>query len=215
MASLSPTTRQAEYLYLLFLLHTYKHMGRYKLARYLQTSDARVRTLLRKLSHRGLVEKSSKRFGHQLSEDGEAFWLNFQRDLHIPDPTKRFHLGSRYTIGAKDALVGVEGTGVLYFSTVALRDESLINGAMGCTVFFKNTTGDIYLLDAVYPPLPEKPISDQRTIRKLNRMLMEIPWRQTIIVVGTANSATAAQMGAIASALLLLSEQSKNSLIIS
>lgn len=184
-------------------------MGRYKLARYLQTSDARVRTLLGKLFQEGLVRKSSNRVGHQLTETGEASWTNIQRVLYIPDPTKRFQLGSRYTVGTKDALVGVEGTEVVYFSTVVLRDESLINGAMGCTVFFKDTTGDIYLLDAVYPPFPEKAISDQRVVRKLNRMLMEIPWRQTIIVVGTANTMITAQIGAVASALLLLPEESK------
>ncbi|MFW9779937.1 MAG: hypothetical protein ACFFE8_13860 [Candidatus Heimdallarchaeota archaeon] len=209
MVSLSSPTRQAEYLYLLFLLHTYKHMGRYRLAWYLQTSDARIRTLLGKLVLRGLVEKAGKRVGHQLSDKGEVLWANLQQVLYIPDPTKRFHLGSRYTVGTKDALVGVEGTEEIYFNTVILRDESLINGAMGCTVFLRNETGNIYLLDAVYPPLPKHPLSDQKTVKKLNRMLIETEWKQTILVVGTANTVIGAQIGAIASAMLLIPEKYK------
>lgn len=184
-------------------------MGRYQLARYLQTSDARVRTLLGKLVQKGLIKQAGRRIGHQLTEKGETLWANLQRVLYIPDPAKRFHLGSRYTVGTKDALVCVEGTDDIYFSTVILRDESLMNGAMGCTVFFRNYAEDIYLLDAVYPPLPKNPISDRKAIRKLKRMLSEIEWKQTILVVGTANTMITAQMGAIASAMLLIPEEYK------
>ena len=182
-------------------------MGRYKLAQLLNISKAQTRVVLRKLIKAKLVEKSSQRLGHQLSSQGNEFLVKCHQFLQIP--TQRIYLGRSYTIGIKDAVVCVEGTGVEQLNTVVLRDEALMNGALGCTVFLKEQSGHFFLLDAVYPPLPNTALSDRKARRKLTTTISGIPWSKIVIIVGTANHVINAQIGAIAAALLLVPEEIK------
>ncbi len=204
---LRPTHSMADYLYTFHLLHHHQHMGRYNLAQQLKISSAKTRIILQKLAEAKLVEKSSQRLGHQLSSHGKEVWKRFQQFLHIP--TRRIHLGSNYTLGEKDAIVCVEGTGIEKLNSVVLRDEALLNGAMGCTVFLKDQSGHFFLLDAVYPPLPHTALSDRKARRKLTTTISGISWSKIVIIVGTANHVINAQIGAIAAALLLVPEEIK------
>ncbi|MFX0150261.1 MAG: DUF4443 domain-containing protein [Candidatus Hodarchaeota archaeon] len=198
---------QAEYLYILHLLHQHKHMGRYKLAQQLNISNAKTRTILTKLVKAELIEKSSKREGHHLSLYGKQVWIKCQKFILIP--LKRIYLGPSYTIGKKDAAVCVEGTGIESLNTVVLRDEALISGATGCTIFLREPNNQYFLLDVIYPPLPKNPLSDKKVIRKLNRILTGTSWSKIFIIVGTANTVINALFGAISAALLLVPEEIK------
>ncbi len=200
-----PSLSLADYLYTIYLLHYHQYMGRYRLAKYLKISDAQTRTILRKLVEGKLVSKFNQRLGHQLSYLGEEVWKRCQRFLQIP--SQRIHLGNKYTLGKKDAVVCVEGTGIEQLNTVVLRDESLLNGALGCTVFLKVQSGQLFLLDAVYPPLPKVTLSDRKARRKLMSTISGISWSKIVVIVGTANHVINAQIGAIAAALLLVPEE--------
>ena len=205
METLRSTHSQADYVYTVHLLDFHKNLGRYKLAQYLQISSAQTRAILGNLVEKKLIRKSSQRLGHKLTSQGKAVWEKCQKYIHIP--SKRIHLGNNYTVGNKDAIVCVEGTGIDHFSTVVLRDEALLNGALGCTVFLKVRSGQIFLLNAVYPPLPEQPFSDRKARGKLLSIISEITWPEIVILVGTANHVINAQIGAIAAAWLLLPEE--------
>ena len=200
----------ADFLYTLHLLHHHQHLGRYKLAQELRMSDVQTRIILQKLVGANLIEKSSQRRGHQLSSKGREFWLKNQHSLRIP--TQRIFLGRIYTIGNKDAVVCVKGTGVKQLNTVLLRDESLLNGALGCTVFLKVQSDQFFLLDAVYPPLPQIALTDRKVKRKLTAITQNIPWQETIIIVGTADYVIDAQIGAISAALILVPDEIKRPL---
>ena len=197
----------ADYLYTLHLLHHHQHMGRYNLAKQLKISSTQTRIILEKLIEVKFIEKSSQRLGHRLSSRGKEVWYKCQQFLLIP--TQRIYFGRNYTVGKKDAVVCVEGTGIEQLNTVVLRDESLLNGALGCTVFLKVQSERFYLLDALYPPLPQVALSDRKARKKLSTITMGIPWLKIVIIVGTADHVVNAQIGAISAALLLVPEEIK------
>ncbi len=209
-SSLRQNYSLADFLYTLHLLHHHQHLGRYKLAQELRMSDVQTRIILQKLVEAKIIEKSSQRRGHRLSSGGREYWSKCQRFFRIP--LQRIYLGRNYTVGNKDAIVCVQGTGVELLNTVILRDESLLNGALGCTVFLKTQTSQFFLLDAVYPPLPQVALTDRKTKRRLSAITKEIPWQMIVIIVGTADHIIDAQIGAISAALLLVPEEIKRSL---
>lgn len=182
-------------------------MGRYKLSHELGISNTQTRIIIKKLVNSELIERLSHRLGHQLSIRGKEVWQRCQQYLQVP--TRRIYLGRNYTVGKKDAVACVEGSGIDQLNTVVLRDESLMSGALGCTVFLKEKSGLFYLLDAVYPPLPRVALLDRKVRRKLSTITMEIPWEKVVIIVGTADHVINAQIGAISAALLLIPEEIK------
>ena len=186
----------------LHLISKNKKLGRYKLSQTLEISEAQARSILCNLVRNGLIEKSSKRHGHKLTETGQRFLNLCQQYVYIPH--KRIHLGKKYTVGTKDAAVGIEATGIDQLNTVVLRDESLINGALGCTVFLKDESKDLFLLGAVYPPKPTTALTDRKVKRKLSKLFQESSWSDIIIIVGSGDSVASAQIGAFAASLLLL-----------
>lgn len=193
-----------QFVYTLYLFDHYTYLGRYKLAQSLKLSNAKARTILLKLKNKYLIEKVSPKLGHQLSAYGQEILLQYQKYLKIP--FHRIYLG-QYTVGNKDATVCVETTNVEQLNTVLLRDEALINGARGCTVFLKYSSGEIYLLNVKYPPLPDRQFTDRKAKKKLNKIIQVIPWSKFVIIVGTADYVVDAQIGAISAGLLLLPKQ--------
>ncbi len=198
---------QADYTYTLYLIGTQQNMGRYKLARALNISNAQARTILKRLETEKILDRENPRLGHYLSPKGVSLWDKLKQYLEIP--TLRIHLGKKYTVGSKDAIACIEATGIENLNTVSLRDESLLNGALGCTVFLKNELGEIFLLNVNYPPLPEKPLMDRVITRKINRITSTISWKKTLVIVGTADNVANAQIGAISAGLLLVPEEIK------
>lgn len=172
------------------------------MSRELGISNIQTRIILEKLVKAELIERLSQRLGHQLTTQGKEVWRRCQQYVRIP--TRRIYLGRNYTLGKKDAIACVEGSGIDQLNTVVLRDEALMNGALGCTIFLKTKSEHFYLLDAVYPPLPQVALLDRKARRKLSTITKGIPWEKVVIIVGTADHVVNAQIGAIAAALLLV-----------
>jgi DNA-binding Lrp family transcriptional regulator len=192
------------YVFTLYLFDHYEYLGRYKLAQSLNISNAKARKILLKLKEKQLIEKVTPRLGHRLSAYGREILIKYQHYLKIL--FQRIYLG-KYTVGKKDTLVCVEVTNIDQVNTVMLRDEALINGARGCTVFLRHPSDDIFLLNAIYPPLPEKSFSDQKAKKKIYRLIAGISWPKFVIIVGTADNVIDAQIGAVSAGLLLLPKE--------
>ncbi len=197
------------YVFALYLFDHYQYLGRYKLAQSLNVSNAKARTILHKLKKNKLIEKATPRLGHHLSPYGKEILNEYKQYLIIL--FQRIYLGE-YTVGKKDTIVCVEGTNIDQINTVMLRDGALINGARGCTVFLKHPSDEIFLLNAIYPPLPENVFSDRKAKKKINRLIIGITWPKFVIIVGTADNVVDAQIGAISAGLFLLPKKLLDSL---
>ncbi len=191
-----------DYVYSLYLVCHHGKLGRYRLAKYLGFSKDQTRTIIQHLVEFGLLEMVSPRQGHQLSAVGLQFVTECKRYLHIP--TVRVYFGRDFTLGTKDAVVCLEGTGIDQLNTVVLRDEALIAGSMGCTVFFQASLGEIYLLNVIYPPLPSSPLKARKIRNRIEKVTQGLSWEKILIIVGTADSIIPAQKGALAAGLLLI-----------
>jgi hypothetical protein len=199
-----------EFVFSLYLFSRYQILGRYRLAQELGLSRDQTRTILRHLVERKLIEKVSQRQGHQLSSIGKKLVVQFKKYMEIPPV--RIYLGSDYTIGTKDAVVCVEAAEIDQINTVVLRDEALLAGSLGCTVFLQNSEKSLFLLNATYPPLPDTPIKVRKVKKKISRVTEDIAWDMILIIIGTADSSIAALRGAIAAGALLLPDYLKEPL---
>ena len=191
-----------DYVYSLYLISRYGKLGRYRLAQYLGFSKDQTRTIIQHLVDLGLLEMVSPRQGHQLSAVGLQFVTECKKYLHIP--MVRVYFGRDFTLGTKDAVVCLEGSGIDQLNTVVLRDEALIAGSMGCTVFFQASLGEFYLLNVIYPPLPSSPIKIRKIRSRIEKVTQGLAWEKILIIVGTADSVILAQKGALAAGLLLV-----------
>ena len=200
-----------DYVYSLYLFSRHQELGRYRLAKYLGFSSDETRTIIQHLVDLRLIEKVSRRQGHQLSEPGTEFIVECQKYLHIP--AVRVYFGRDFTVGTKDAVVCLEGSGIDQLNTVVLRDEALIAGSSGCTVFFQSSLSEIYLLDVIYPPLPSSPLTSRRIRNRIIKVTQGISWEKILIIVGTSDSTILAQKGALAAGLLLFPDDLKDTLI--
>lgn len=193
---------RVDYIYSLYLLSRYGKLGRYRLAKYLGFSKDQTRTIIQHLVDLDLLKMVSPREGHQLSAAGLRFVTECKKYLQIP--TVRVYFGRDFTLGTKDAVVCLEGSGIDQLNTVVLRDEALIAGSMGCTVFFQASLRDIYLLDVVYPPLPSSSLKARRIKNRIMKVTRGLSWEKILVIVGTADSIILAQKGALAAGLLLI-----------
>ncbi len=188
-----------QYLFIFHLFSLHKTLGRYKIAEYLGISNIKTRVLLYHLVSHDMLELESKRRGHRLSEAGKAFWDKIQEFMFIPNV--RIHL-DHYTLAPKDAAVCLKVDALNEVSTVSLRDAAFLNGAVGCTVFLQMQE-NCYLLDSVYPPLPQEPFTDRKARQKLMRLTSSLNWRNILLIIGTGQTVIQAQLGAIGAAFLL------------
>jgi hypothetical protein len=196
-----------DYVYSLYLFSRHQELGRYRLAQYLGFSRDETRTIIQYLVNLNLIEKISRQQGHQLSTLGKDLLIECQKFLHIP--AVQVYFGRDFTVGTKDAVVCLEGSGIDRLNTVVLRDEALIAGSLGCTVFFQSSSNDIYLLDVIYPPLPSSPLIARNIRTRILKVTQGLPWEKILVIVGTASTKILAQKGALAAGLLLIPEDLK------
>jgi len=189
----------AQYLYIIHLFSLHNTLGRYRIAKYLGISDIKTRTLLYHLISHDMIELESQRRGHRLSKAGKMIWDSILEFMFIPDV--RIHL-DHYTLASKDAAICLQMDALNEVNTVSLRDAAFLNGAIGCTVFLKMQE-HFYLLDSVYPPLPQEPFTDRKARRKLLRLTSSLDWPDILLIIGTGQKVIQAQLGAIGAALLL------------
>ena len=197
--------------YTLYLFNFHRELGRYRLAQELGVSKDQTRTIIKRLVDINLIQKVSQRQGHELSSEGKELLDRCQEYLHIP--MVRVYFGSDYTLGTKDAVVCLEASDIDQINTVILRDEALLAGSMGCTVFFQDSSGEYFLLNVTYPPLPSNPLTSKNVKNRLRRVTQGLLWKEILIIVGTADTTILAQKGAIAAGLLLLPEDLKQQLM--
>ena len=183
------------------------NFGRYRLAQFLGLSRDQTRPIIQHLVDKKLIHKISRREGHKLSQLGEKFLLKSEKYIHI-SPLHVF-FGSDYTVGSKDAVVCLDASGIEHLNTVVLRDEALLAGSKGCTVFFQESKNHIFLLNVLYPPLPSSPLTVRKVKKRILKVTQDLPWKKIVIIVGTADSFALAQKGAIAAGLLLVPEELK------
>ena len=182
-------------------------LGRYRLAEYLGLTKDQTRPIIQFLADKGLITKLSRREGHTLSEVGKEYITKLSKYMHI-SPT-HVYFGSDYTVGSKDAVVCLDATGIEQLNTVVLRDEALLAGSKGCTVFFQESTKNIYLLNVLYPPLPPSPLNSRKVKKRIQKITEDLLWENIIVIVGTADTFALAQKGAMAAGSLFLSDELK------
>ena len=198
-------------LYSLYLFAHHKFLGRYRLADFLGMTKDQTRAVIDFLVISGYLETKSQRIGHTLTAYGQEFIQKCQQYLIIPFIP--VHFGSEFTIGTKDAVVCMEVSEIGQLNTVIMRDESLLAGASGCTIFLQTANKEVFLLNVVYPPLPETPLRSRKVRSRIDRITNDTPWNETIIIVGSAATRRFAMRGALASSLLLFPDALKEQLL--
>ncbi len=188
-----------------------QNLGRYRLAEYLGLTKDQTRPIIQYLVDKKLIEKISQREGHCLSQLGREYISKCQNYIHI-SPIHVF-FGSDFTVGSKDAVVCLEATEIEQLNTVVLRDEALLAGSKGCTVFFQESKKEIFLLNVIYPPLPSSPLSSRKVKKRIQKVTQDLLWEKIVVIVGTADTFPLAQKGAVAAGLLFLPGELKRPLL--
>jgi hypothetical protein len=160
--------------------------GRKQLSADLRLGEGTVRNLLRRLNEEGLV--SSTRQGVELTAKGEDLLVDLAKFIR-GTPVPRSHL----TVGEHNHAVLVAGGAQKVRLGVEQRDHALISGASGATTLIYMDGGFEVpaLQDAV-----EEPVAD--SIMGLK------PRDGDAVVIGTADDAFSAMLGAYAAGLELL-----------
>lgn len=161
--------------------------GRKQLSADLRLGEGTVRNLLRRLTEEGLV--SSSRRGVGLTGAGEAFMRELTQSIR-GRPVPRSHL----TVGEFNHAVLVVGAAQNVRLGVEQRDHALMSGASGATTLvFENGSFKVPAL----PDAVEEPVAE--SIMGLG------PRDGDAVVIGTADDAFSAMLGAYAACLELLS----------
>lgn len=160
--------------------------GRKQLSADLHLGEGTVRNLLRRLNEEGLV--SSTRRGVELTAKGESLLVDlakFIRGAPVPRST--------LTVGEHNHAVLVAGGAQKVRLGVEQRDHALISGASGATtlIYMDGGLAVPALQDAVEEPVAE-------SIMGLG------PRDGDAVVIGTADDAFSAMLGAYAAGLELL-----------
>ena len=160
--------------------------GRKQLSAALRLGEGTVRNLLRRLNEEGLV--SSTRQGVELTAKGESLLVDLAKFIRgAPVPR------SNLTVGEHNHAVLVAGGAQKVRLGVEQRDHALISGASGATtlVYVGGGLAVPALSDAVEEPVAES--------------IMDLgPRDGDAVVIGTADDAFSAMLGAYAAGLELL-----------
>jgi len=160
--------------------------GRKQLSADLHLGEGTVRNLLRRLNEEGLV--SSTRRGVELTAKGESLLVDLAKFIRgAPVPR------SNLTVGEHNHAVLVAGGAQKVRLGVEQRDHALISGASGATtlIYMDGGLAVPALHDAVEEPVAE-------SIMGLG------PRDGDAVVIGTADDAFSAMLGAYAAGLELL-----------
>ena len=165
-------------------------LGRKSLAQRLGLGEGSVRSLLKKLEAKNLL--TSTRAGCQITEEGGRFVKIAQSVLVGPMRVRAGDL----TVGAKDAAVLVRGGGAFVDSGLGVRDSAFRAGADGATVLVVREDG-VYFPDGIKCPGELQEIATN-VAGLLNAR------EGDAVVIGTAQTYTLAEVGAIAGALWIV-----------
>jgi predicted transcriptional regulator len=160
--------------------------GRKQLAESLGLGEGVVRTLLRRLTDAGYV--SSSRSGTALTEGGERLLSELGRAMPgrpVPD--------NDLTVAGCNYMVLVRGGAQVVRYGVEQRDAALLAGAKGATTLILRG-GELHA-----------PSLESRVGPELRRLIMELePVDGDAVVIGSADTALGAEVGAYSAAYTLL-----------
>ncbi len=168
-----------------------KHpIGRYQLGKELELGDGSIRSLVRFLRSRGLIEPSGRQ-GHQLSEQGRQYCRNLNEVLidlvEVP--------ASSFTVDKENFACYLRNRAQYLTDGLTQRDAAKKAGATGATTFFQGTN-----LDVITMPLDhELAKTELKTILPAFNLQLG-----DVIIIGSAQTRIAARLGALAAALTLL-----------
>ena len=166
-------------------------IGRSKLSRELNLGEGAARTLIERLRHLGLI--TVDRMGCILSRRGKRLW----NTLHSALPRRTVLERSGLTLAPFNVAVLVKGCGTKVKQGMEQRDAALMVGAKGATT--------IVLKDGkLAVPPDERSVAED--FPEVHRKLVDSlrPEENDAIVVGSADSLTLAEYGALAAAWTLI-----------
>ncbi len=180
----------------LFRLREEPALGRYLLQDRLGLSEASVRSLLKLLKHRELVQVLSQRKGHRLSSKGEKFiqWLT-ERIV----PLRNVQLKELIPEGYISTGFIVRNASYLVTSGIEQRDDVIRTGALGAIILIVDRT-------EIRFPSDEQDMVDYaaRNLDEIRNAVSEDSKHGDVIVISWGRSRFEAEEGAITAAIKLL-----------
>jgi len=165
-------------------------IGRYQLGEELELGDGSIRSLVRFLRSRGLIEPKGRQ-GHQLSEEGSHYCSELSQVLielvEVP--------ASSFTVDNENIACHLRNRAQYLTDGLAQRDAAKQAGASGATTFYQGTNLDVLTM----------PLDHDLAKTELEMILPSFNLQLgDVIIIGSAQTRIAAQLGALAAALTLL-----------
>ncbi|MFX1301005.1 MAG: DUF4443 domain-containing protein [Promethearchaeota archaeon] len=165
-------------------------IGRYQLGEELELGDGSIRSLVRFLRSRGLIEPIDRQ-GHQLSEQGRQYCSVLNEVLidlvEVP--------ASSFTVDKENFACHLRNRAQHLTDGLVQRDAAKQAGATGATTFFQGTN-----LEVITMPLDHEFVKTEleTILPAFNLQLGDV------IIIGSAQTRLSARLGALAAALTLL-----------
>jgi len=192
----APSFNEAQVVKALEIICAYGTVGRTKLSKELELGEGTTRTLLKHLKKEGLIEGS--RYGIMLSEYGKKLFSNLRSKISEGIEVPNSHL----TVGPFNIAVLVRNAAHAVRTGVEQRDKAIKVGALGATTL-------IFSRSKLTMPSCEEDTFEgissiyDMLVSKLN------PKENDVIVIGSGENKTSAEIGAKMAALELLKFESE------
>jgi predicted transcriptional regulator len=193
----APSFNEAQVVKALEIIGAYGTVGRIRLSKELGLGEGATRTLLKHLKKAGLIEGSRR--GITFSEYGKKLFSSLRskisEGIEVPN--------SALTVGPFNMAVLVRDTAHRVRKGVEQRDTAIKAGALGATTL-------IFSRNKLTMPSSEEDVF--KGISSVHDMLVSklSPKENDVIVIGSGENKTSAEIGAKMAALKLLRFESKN-----
>jgi predicted transcriptional regulator len=192
----APSFNEAQVVKALEIICAYGTVGRIKLSKELELGEGTTRTLLKHLKKEGLIEGS--RYGIMLSEYGKKLFSNLRSKISEGIEVPNSHL----TVGPFNMAVLVRNAAHAVRTGVEQRDKAIKVGALGATTLIFSRS------KLTMPSCEEEAFEGissmyDMLVSKLN------PKENDVIVIGSGENKTSAEIGAKMAALELLKFESE------
>ena len=193
----APSFNEAQVIKALEIICAHGTVGRTKLSKELELGEGTTRTLLKHLKKEGLIEGS--RHGITFSDHGKKLFSNLRSKIseEIDCPN------SPLTVGPFNIAVLVRNAAHGVRRGVEQRDTAIKAGALGATTL-------IFSHNKLVMPSNEEDIL--KSVSSIHDMLVSKlnPKENDVIIVGSGENKTSAEIGAKMAALELLKFESEN-----
>jgi predicted transcriptional regulator len=193
----SPSFAKAHIVKALEEIGCQESVGRLKLSKDLQIGEGEIRTIIKHLKNEGLIDVSKA--GISLSSSGRKLLSRLKAIISEPLEVPSTPL----TVGPFNVAVRVTGMRDHVEYGLEQRDAAVIAGAKGATtlIFAKNRL----IMPGTNEDLTK---SNQSALASLSKLGLN---EGDVIIIGSANEKTKAELGARAAALELLKTRTNNS----